>query len=144
MLNCIGFINNLPYRDMELFYASNLFVSAIETLANHLEYQIDIIGGESEDISPFHGGTDIYVDCPIFQVFPYPREGWESDKDSKWGFKWRDVEVYWYKRIGVETMVNRQVSNDEIEEMLEECVLAVEEHCATNPKWYVGTQWEKK
>ena len=61
--------------------------------------------------------------CDTFEVNAYDW-GWDFDDDTvqPYNFKWRDLEVFWYKYLGRDMYTNREISNDEISEMLKECI----------------------
>jgi len=41
-------------------------------------------------------------------------------------FKWRDLEISWYKYVGRGMSANRKMTTKEIEEMLDDCLKAIE------------------
>lgn len=85
--------------------------------------------------SPF-ANTGNKFSCGTFSVEAY---SWDDDVDQPWNFKWRDVEVSWYKYFGRGMSVNQNLSIARIEEMLVECYEAIalygeEEAKPTTPK----------
>lgn len=60
-------------------------------------------------------------DYGAFQAHAY---SW-SDEEQPWNFKWRDVEVSWYKYHGRGMSVNREVSRGDVIEMMAECVRCI-------------------
>ncbi len=60
-------------------------------------------------------------DCPAFSIHAYD---W-SNEAQPWNFKWRDVEVRWYKYIGRGDKVNMPVDSARLGEMLAECIPAI-------------------
>lgn len=77
-------------------------------------------GGYRPDDNPFDN-TGAYFECPTFQVeaFSWVRPG------QKWNFRWRDLEVVWYKYLGRDTWLSRDVSAQETDLLLQECMLAL-------------------
>lgn len=55
----------------------------------------------------------------IFEVKAY---SWNEDIEQKYNFKYRDIEVSWYKYLGRGNSINREVSKQECWVMLKNCV----------------------
>lgn len=72
--------------------------------------------------SPF-ANTGNKFHCNTFMVEAY---SWDEEAAQPWNFKYRDVEVRWYKYLGSDMSVNRDLSTREIEEMLDRCYLAIQ------------------
>ena len=47
---------------------------------------------------------------------------WNDEENQEFNFAWRDVRVSWYKYLGRGTTINRDMEDDEIIEMLRECI----------------------
>ncbi len=90
-------------------------VAALEALQEILD--------ERQGIDPFsNSGSSFGNDT--FQVEAY---SW-SDDEQPWNFKWKDIEVSWYKWLGRGTTINKPyVSKDLIASMLLECIDSIEE-----------------
>lgn len=58
----------------------------------------------------------------------WSEDNWSAEKctcgwrPQEYNFKWRDIEVSWYKYLGRGMEVNREVSEDESRELLIECL----------------------
>ena len=50
---------------------------------------------------------------------------WGEEKDGS--FKWRDIEINWYKNLGRGTYANRDITPTEISEMLDDCLNNISE-----------------
>jgi len=72
--------------------------------------------------SPF-ANTGNRFSCDAFSVKAFD---WDDDSDDVPNFKWGTLEVRWYKYLGRGMEVSREMSADEIGEMLVECVEALE------------------
>jgi hypothetical protein len=70
--------------------------------------------------NPFDN-TGAYFKCAMFKVEAF---SWIRT-DQTWNFRWRDLEVVWYKYLGRDTRLNRQISLSEVAILLEECMLAM-------------------
>ena len=58
----------------------------------------------------------------VFEVEAYD---WNEDVKQPYNFKYKDIEVSWYKYLGRGTSINREVSERECWEMLKDCVESV-------------------
>ena len=59
--------------------------------------------------------------CEAFEVQAY---SW-SDEEQPFNFKWRDVEISWYKWVGRGMSCNRELTPDLINEMMDDCLAAL-------------------
>jgi hypothetical protein len=71
--------------------------------------------------SPFENKAASFS-CDVFSVEAY---SW-TNPDQFYNFKWRDVEISWYKYFGRSMSVNRVVSRSEADEMMAACSNAIE------------------
>lgn len=79
---------------------------------------------------PMGNTGDIFI-CDTFTAEAYD---WKNEFDEEEeerarqiNFKWRDLEVSWYKWCGRGTYTNRQIEPKEIAEILDECLVALRE-----------------
>lgn len=113
----------------EYFPASNLLEATLLYIRDTLETVMWNIHQE-EYVSPFSNSGNSFK-CDTYSVRAYDW-GWDfnipddgSDYPPQpYNFKWRDLEVYWYKYMGRCVETNREVTPDEISEMLDECLKA--------------------
>lgn len=74
---------------------------------------------DDEFDNPFtNSGNVIGFDNGTFEVHAYD---W-GNEEQEYNFKCGDIEVRWYKYFGRGMYVNRAVSNDEIEAILNKCL----------------------
>lgn len=75
---------------------------------------------QEEKTNPF-SNTGYRYDGKAFKAHAY---SWNEDEDQEWNFAWRDVRVSWYryKYLGRGTTINREMKDEEIAEMLRECM----------------------
>ena len=98
-------------------------------LTSHLEtvsYELDRMMrnlNQAEYNNPFCNTGSTYKN-DVFEVEAY---SWNYDDEQKYNFKWRDIEVSWYKHLGRGDSVNREVSPDEASELLSECLQSLSE-----------------
>ena len=57
-------------------------------------------------------------------VFSVKAYNWGNEEDGS--FKWRDIEISWYKNFGRGTYSNKVLTPDLVNEMLEDCLKSVE------------------
>ena len=105
-----------PWKEYEV---PEIWVAALSHLSDELGRAM-WNRSQVEYHSPF-GNTGERFDCPAFSAHAY---SW-SDDDQKWNFKWRDVEISWYKWLGRGMSANMQLTPDMAAEMLVECLHAV-------------------
>lgn len=107
----------------------------LEAALSSIKDTLDIVMwniNQEEYESPF-SNTGNSFKCDTYEVHAYNwrwhEKLWELDDDGTpppqpYNFKWRDLEVTWYKYFGRNTQTNRPIDNDEIEQMLDECIVA--------------------
>jgi len=54
----------------------------------------------------------------VFEMYAYD---W-SDEEQPYNFKWKDFEVSWYKYLGRGTSMNKEISEDEVSQMIQQCI----------------------
>ena len=104
------------------YRASNLLIAALESISTELDRVMWNIYQVEYD-SPFENTANDFQ-CDAFEVDAY---SWDDDIQP-YNFKWRDVEVKWYKYLGRGTSVNQELSNDKIAEMLDDCLGALRKY----------------
>lgn len=112
-----------PWKEFE---CPKLLESALRMIDDELDRIMWNIHQEKYP-SPFSNTANDFK-CDAFEVDAY---NW-GDDDQPYNFKWRDVEISWYKYLGRGMSVNQKISNDKISEMLDDCMDALrryeEEH----------------
>lgn len=106
-----------PYREYEV---SNLLEAALVQIDNELSRVMWNVN-QSEYPSPFGNTGNSFV-CDVFEVYAY---SWNEDVPQPYNFRWRDVDVSWYKYLGRGMSVNQELTNDKISKLLDECLTAV-------------------
>lgn len=110
-----------PYKEHD---ASNLMIAALRAIGDDLER---IMWNIHQEVyaSPFGNTGNSFKEIKEFQVEAY---SWNEEYEQPWNFKWKDIEVSWYKYNGRGTSVNREVSPLEIAQMLDACLSALLEY----------------
>lgn len=87
----------------------------------YLEGALQYIKGMWPDNpSPFENSGERF-DNERFSVHAY---SW-GDEDQPWNFKWRDLEVSWYKYLGRGMRCNRVPEPQEVKEMVNEVLTVI-------------------
>ena len=103
------------------YEASNLLVAALNAIREDLlRVYWNINQKEMED--PFSNSGNKYKN-DIFEIEAY---SWNEDVVQPYNFKWKDFEVSWYKYLGRGTSTNREIEPKEINQMLNECLEALQ------------------
>lgn len=82
--------------------------------------------------SPFEN-TGASWECDTFAVEAY---SWDDKYEQPYNFKYKDIEVSWYKYFGRGMSVNRNVTPDEVSTMLNDCLDALLEYERSHSKIY--------
>jgi hypothetical protein len=106
-----------PYKE---YGASALLIAVLNEISSELDRVMWNVTQKKYD-SPF-GNTGNTFKCDTFEVEAY---SWNEDIDQPYNFKWRDVEVSWYKYLGRGMSVNQVLTSNRIAEMLADCLAAV-------------------
>lgn len=59
-----------------------------------------------------------------FEVWPY---NWDDEIEQKYNFKFKDIEISWYKHLGRGMSMNREITKDEAIEMFDTCAANLHE-----------------
>lgn len=106
-------------------FSYNLLNAVLEAIESDLLRVMENITQESyESENPFRNtGNTIGFHTETFEVRAYDW-GWDNDESGAqpYNFKWRDLEIYWYKYCGRGLYTNRATTHDELALMLDECL----------------------
>lgn len=92
-----------------------------------------------DDENPFQntGNTKGYKN-DIFEVHAYDW-GWDfddNDQPQPINFRWRDLKIWWYKRMGRGMYTNRFTTHDELAVMLQECLQSLRDEERKHDEFY--------
>lgn len=105
-----------PWKE---YKASELLIAALNAISEELR-RVYWNNNQEELADPFRNtGNEYKNDTFHVQAFSW------KDKEQPYNFKWRDFEVSWYKYLGRGTSINRPISNDEVAEMLTDCLESI-------------------
>ena len=108
-------------------WANETFITAILSYleSEWLRVTWNVYQKEMDDENPFRNSGNVKgFTTDIFEVHAYDW-GWDfsdSEEPQPYNFKWRDLEITWYKWCGRGVQTNRPVTHDELAMMLDECV----------------------
>jgi hypothetical protein len=104
-----------PHQNHEV---SNLVDAALCRIRDELDRVMWNVNQEQYS-SPF-GNTGNAFKCETFEVHAY---SW-GDDEQPFNFKWRDVEISWYKYLGRGMSSNMEIPPALVSEMLDDCLRA--------------------
>ncbi len=104
--------------------ASALLIAALVAIEDELSRIMWNIHQEEYE-SPFSNTGNSFREIEEFQVEAY---SWNDEYEQPWNFKWRGIEVSWYKYSGRGASVNREMQPRLVAEMLDACLAALFEY----------------
>jgi hypothetical protein len=107
-----------PHKE---FAVSNLWEAALAAISDALARVMWNIDQKEYD-SPFANTGSSFTDLPEFQVHAY---SWDESVEQPFNFKWRDVEISWYKHAARGLSANQKLSSELASEMLDDCLSAL-------------------
>jgi hypothetical protein len=99
---------------------SNIVDAALCRIRDNLDRVMWNVNQEKYD-SPF-GNTGNAFACDTFEVHAY---SW-GDDERPFNFKWRDVEISWYKYLGRGMSANQDISPALASALLDDCLAATD------------------
>ena len=108
-----------PYQSYDY---SNLLKAALSAISE--EWDRVMWNIYQEEVSNPFGNTGVKWKCDEFEIEAY---NWDEDTAQPYNFKWKDIEVSWYKYLGRGMSCNKKVSNTKIGVMLDACLNALAE-----------------
>lgn len=76
---------------------------------------------QEEYASPFANTGNNYKN-DVFEVRAFD---WSDEPEVEWNFKYKDIEISWYKYLGRGMNWNRVIKIEELQPMLEECLESI-------------------
>ena len=73
---------------------------------------------QKEYDSPFDNTGNSYKN-DIFEVEAY---SWDDDYEQPYNFKYKDIEISWYKYLGRDMTINKKVTPNEAIKMFDDCI----------------------
>lgn len=102
-------VNGQPWQKFE----TPVYIdAALEYLACHFDDK------KISDDNPFRNTGFNWVN-EVFEVHAYD---WNENHHQKYNFKYKDIEVSWYKYASRSSSINQEVSVEECWKMLQDCM----------------------
>jgi hypothetical protein len=96
----------------------------IEAVLRQIENELSRVmwnNNQKEYISPFSNTGERYKN-DVFEVRAYD---WSDNPEVEWNFKYKDIEISWYKFCGRDMKWNRQIKLMELQQMLIDCLESI-------------------
>lgn len=100
---------------------SNIWEAALACLRDRLDIAMWNIN-QKEYETPFGNTGSVFSDLPEFQVHAY---SWDESIEQPFNFRWREVEISWYKHAGRGLSANQRLTPEQASHMLDECLEAI-------------------
>lgn len=105
-----------------MYECENYIIALLEGIESKLNIVMWNINQE-EYSSPF-GNTGAYFKNDVFEVEAY---SWNDDYDQRYNFKYKDIEISWYKYLGRDVLINKEITPKEAVEMFDDCINSIYE-----------------
>ena len=73
---------------------------------------------QKEYESPFDNTANKFFN-KVFQVQAYE---WNEDIEQQFNFKYKDIKISWYKYLGRDTTINKEITPEEAADMFNDCI----------------------
>lgn len=103
------------------------------------KYIIALIRDLGQRIEQITGNNPCDNTGAIFETETFVIEAfnWNEEIDQPYNFKYKNIEISWYKRLGRDTTINGDYSTTQIIEMYNKCIEAIDKYEAELEKsWY--------
>ncbi len=108
-----------PFKQYE---ASNLLIASLDAIKEELA-RVYWNKHQKQIEDPFGNYAGKYKN-DIFEVESY---SWNDEVEQPYNFKYKDIEISWYKYLGRGTSVNKELLPQEINDMLNDCLNSLSE-----------------
>lgn len=111
--------DNQPYRNPLSSKDRDSLDSSLRCLAQFMDIKFKKDNKEYRD--PFGNSCEAEIfKNEVFEVVPYIEV--DDGPEQPYNFKWRDLQVSWYKHAGRGTTASRPITTEEPYQMLKECL----------------------
>jgi len=107
-----------PWKEFECPEWVIAFLDRIRRELDRVMWNIN----QEEYASPFDNTGNQFKN-EVFEVCAY---SWNTDQVQSYNFKWKDVEISWYKHSWRGTTINQELEPTKGIEMLNECIASIE------------------
>ena len=77
---------------------------------------------QQEMDSPFSNTANSFKN-DVFEVEAY---SWDDDYEQPYNFKWKDIEISWYKYLGRDTTINKKLDSHRAVVMFDDCIKSLD------------------
>lgn len=106
-----------PFKEYGVPNAMDAFLESIRADLDNVMWNKH----QKEYDSPF-GNTGNSFKNDVFEVQAY---SWDEDTEQPYNFKWKDLEISWYKYLGRGMSMNQEFNLVKATQMLEECLASI-------------------
>ena len=101
----------------QMYNCSNYIEAFLNTIKEFLNIKMWNKYQKEYD-SPFDNTGNSYKN-DTFEVEAY---SWNDDCEQPYNFKYKDIEISWYKYLGRDMTINKKVTPDEAIKMFDDCI----------------------
>lgn len=120
-------IGNLMFHNntIQSYLLPNYAYALLKDFRERLD---NVIGYED---NPFgNTGSKFQIDG-VFEIEAY---SWDDEHEQPYNFKYKDIEISWYKYFGRDTTINGDYSPEQIIQMYDDCIEALDKYARENKK----------
>lgn len=95
-------------------------------LLNEIDNQLSrVMRNKNHELydSPFDNSGNKFFN-KVFQVQAYD---WNEDIEQQFNFKYKDIKISWYKYLGRDTTINKEITPEEAVYMFNDCINSLKE-----------------
>ena len=112
----------LNTNDIQEYKCENYIIALLDKIDLELQRVMWNINQEEYE-SPFNNTANSFKNN-VFEVQSY---SWDEKKVQPYNFKYKDIEISWYKYLGRDTTINKEITPKEAIEMFDECLESIYE-----------------
>ena len=112
----------LNTNDIKEYKCENYIIALLDKIDSELQrvmWNID----QKEYESPFGNFANSFKN-DVFEVQSY---SWDDEISQPYNFKYKDIEISWYKYLGRDTTINKEILPKEAIEMFDDCLNSIYE-----------------
>lgn len=104
------------------YYCEDYIIALLKEVRNELNV-IMWNKYKNEYDNPFDNTGNTFKNS-MFEVQAY---SWNDDIEQQYNFKYKDIEISWYKYLGRDTTINKKISEKEAVEMYNNCIKSLKD-----------------
>ena len=112
-------LGNIMFNtNINQFYECPRYITALLEAVNAV-LEIKMWNKYQEEYSSPFANTGNVFENETFKVEAY---SWNDDYEQPYNFKYKDIEISWYKYLGRDMTINKQITPDEAIKMFDDCI----------------------